>query len=134
LFEIPEEQKIKHFWIKHSKGFITSSKFCSRSFNIYPKSWTYFEWFDFFTWVGVNCSKFDCSTIICSTLLAGNQLLNTKFINCSNPVNACLTGFEQMTKILSIARIQFKIGVDHYFLLIILQKLLEFNLLDTFCS
>ena len=36
--------------------------------------------------VGVNCSKFDCSTIICSTLLAGNQLLDTKFINCSNPV------------------------------------------------
>jgi hypothetical protein len=85
-------------------------------------------------WVGVNCSKFDCSTIICSTLLAGNQLLDTKFINCLNPVNACLTGFEQMTKILSIARIQFKIAVDHYFLLINLQKLLEFNLLDTFCS
>jgi hypothetical protein len=37
-------------------------------------------------------------------------------------------------KKLSIARIQFKIAVDHYFLLIILQKLLEFNLLDTFCS
>ena len=37
--------------------------------------------------VGVNCSKFDCSTIICSTLLTANQLLDTKFINCSNPVN-----------------------------------------------
>jgi hypothetical protein len=78
--------------------------------------------------------KFDCSTIICSTLLAGNQLLDTKFINCSNPVNPGLTGFEQMTKILSIAQFQFKIAVDHYFLLINLQKLLEFNLLDTFCS
>jgi hypothetical protein len=33
--------------------------------------------------------------------LAGNQLLDTKFINCSNPVNPGLTGFEQMTKILS---------------------------------
>ena len=55
-------------------------------------------------WVGVNCSKFDCLTIICSTLLAGNQLLDTKFINCSNPVNHGLTGFEQMTKILSIAQ------------------------------
>jgi hypothetical protein len=32
--------------------------------------------------VGVNCS-----TIICSTLLGANQLLDTKFINCSNPVN-----------------------------------------------
>ncbi len=50
--------------------------------------------------VGVNCSKFDCSTIICSTLLAGNQLLDTKFINCSNPVNPGKTGFGQMTKIL----------------------------------
>jgi hypothetical protein len=38
-------------------------------------------------WVGVNCSKCDCSTVICLTLLAGNQLLDTKFINCSNPVN-----------------------------------------------
>ncbi len=37
--------------------------------------------------VGVNCSKFDCSTINWSTLLAGNQLLDTKFINCSNQVN-----------------------------------------------
>jgi hypothetical protein len=37
--------------------------------------------------VGVNSSKFDCSTINWSTLLAGNQLLDTKFINCSNPVN-----------------------------------------------
>jgi hypothetical protein len=42
--------------------------------------------FDDFWWVGVNCSKFDCSTVICSTLLAGNQLLDTKFINCLNPV------------------------------------------------
>jgi hypothetical protein len=48
--------------------------------------------------VGVNCSKFDCSTIICSTLLAANQLLDTKFINCSNPVNPGSTGFEQLTK------------------------------------
>ena len=38
-------------------------------------------------WVGVNCSKCDCSTVICSTLLAANQLLDTNFINCSNPVN-----------------------------------------------
>ncbi len=38
-------------------------------------------------WVGVNCSKFDCSTIISSTLLAANQLLDTKLINCLNPVN-----------------------------------------------
>ncbi len=36
--------------------------------------------------------------------------------------------------VLSIARIEFKIAVDHYFLLINLQKPLEFNLLDTFCS
>jgi hypothetical protein len=48
--------------------------------------------------VGVNCSKFDCSTIICSTLLAANQLLDTKLINCSNPVNPGSTGFEQLTK------------------------------------
>jgi hypothetical protein len=48
--------------------------------------------------VGVNCSKFDCSTINWLTLLAGNQLLDTKFINCSNPVNPGLTGLEQMTK------------------------------------
>ena len=86
------------------------------------------------SWVGVNCSKFDCSTIICSTLLAGNQLPDTKFINCSNPVNACLTGFEQMMNIISIARIQYKIAVDHFFLLILLQKLLKFNMLNTFCS
>ncbi len=39
-----------------------------------------------------------------------------------------------MTKIVSIAQIQFKIAVYHYFLLIILQKLLKFNLLDTFYS
>jgi hypothetical protein len=80
--------------------------------------------------VGVNCSKFDCSTIICLTLLAGNQLLDTKFINCSNPVNACLTGFEQMIKIFSIARIQFKIAVDHYLLIINFQKMLEFSPVD----
>ncbi len=48
--------------------------------------------------VRVNCSKFDCSTINWSTLLAGNQLLDTKFINCSNPVNPGSTGFEQLTK------------------------------------
>ncbi len=47
--------------------------------------------------VGINCSKFDCSTINWSTLLAGNQLLDTKFINCSNPVNPGSTGFEQLT-------------------------------------
>ena len=46
----------------------------------------------------MNCSKFDCSTINWSTLLAGNQLLDTKFINCLNPVNPGLTGFKQMTK------------------------------------
>jgi hypothetical protein len=74
--------------------------------------------------VGVNCSKFDRSTINWSTLWAGNQLRKTKFINCSNQVNPGLTGFEQMTKILSIAQIQLKIAVDHYLLLIILQKLL----------
>jgi hypothetical protein len=51
-----------------------------------------------FSWVGVNCSKFDCSTIICSTLLAANQLLDMKLINCSNPVNPGSTGFEQLTK------------------------------------
>ncbi len=50
------------------------------------------------SWVGVNCSKFDCSTINWSTLLAGNQLLDTKFINCSNPSNPGSTGFEQLTK------------------------------------
>jgi hypothetical protein len=38
-------------------------------------------------WVGVNCSNCDCSTRNCSTLLAGNQLLDTFFVNCSNPVN-----------------------------------------------
>jgi hypothetical protein len=48
--------------------------------------------------VGVNCSKFDCSTINWSTLLAGNQLLNTKLINYSNPVNPGSTVFEQLTK------------------------------------
>jgi hypothetical protein len=48
--------------------------------------------------VGVNCSKFDCSTINWSTLLAGNQLLDTKFINCSNPVNPGSTGFEQLCR------------------------------------
>ena len=52
----------------------------------------------FIVWVGVNCSKFDCSTINWLTLLAGNQLLDTKFINCSNPVNPGSTGFEQLTK------------------------------------
>ncbi len=46
----------------------------------------------------MNCSKFDCSIIICSTLLAANQLLDTKFINCLNPVNPGSTGFEQLTK------------------------------------
>ncbi len=55
-------------------------------------------------WVGVNCSKFDCSTINWSTLLAGNQLLDTKFINCSNPVNPGSTGFEQFSLFLSFAR------------------------------
>ncbi len=40
--------------------------------------------------VGINCSKFDCSTINWLTLLARNQLLDTKFINCSNPVNHVL--------------------------------------------
>ena len=49
--------------------------------------------------VGVNCSKFDCST-----LLAGNQLLDTKFINCSNPVNPGSTGVDQMTKKVTTAR------------------------------
>ena len=29
---------------------------------------------------------------------AENQLIDTKFINCSNPVNPGLTGFEQLTK------------------------------------
>ncbi len=42
---------------------------------------------DNFARVGVNCSNCDCSTVICSTLLAGNQLLDTFFVNCSNPVN-----------------------------------------------
>ncbi len=50
-------------------------------------SWNTFIWKLRDYWVGVNCSKFDCSTINWSTLLAGNQLLDTKFINCSNPVN-----------------------------------------------
>ncbi len=53
--------------------------------------------------VGVNCSKFNCSTVICLTLLAGNQLLDTKFINCSNPVNPGETGFEQLIKKVSFA-------------------------------
>ena len=48
--------------------------------------------------VGVNCSKFDCSTINWLTLLAVNQLLDTKFINCSNPVNPGSTRFKQLTK------------------------------------
>ena len=34
-----------------------------------------------------NCSTRNCSTRNCSTLLAGNQLLDTFFVNCSNPVN-----------------------------------------------
>jgi hypothetical protein len=34
--------------------------------------------------------------------LAGNQLLNTKFINCSNPVNPGSTGFEQLTLLSSV--------------------------------
>ena len=37
--------------------------------------------------VGVNCSNCNCSTRNCSTLFAGKQLLDTNFINCSNPVN-----------------------------------------------
>jgi hypothetical protein len=40
----------------------------------------------------------NCSTIDWLTLLAGNQLLDTKFINCLNPVNPGSTGFEQLTK------------------------------------
>jgi hypothetical protein len=51
-----------------------------------------------------NCSKFDCSTINWSTLLAGNQLLDTKFINCSNPVNPGSTGFERLTKKMTTGR------------------------------
>jgi hypothetical protein len=64
--------------------------------------------------VGVNCSKFDCSTVICSTLLAANQLLDTNFINCSNPVNPGYTGFEQMTKKISTAR-QCRAVDTHFF-------------------
>ncbi len=41
----------------------------------------------YFVRVGVNCSNCNCSTRNCSTLFAGKQLLNTNFINCSNPVN-----------------------------------------------
>ena len=48
--------------------------------------------FHWMSGVGINCSKFDCSTINWLTLLAGNQLLDTKFINCSNPVNPGSTG------------------------------------------
>ncbi len=51
-----------------------------------------------FSWVGVNCSKFDCSTINWSTLLAGNQLLHTKFFNCLNRVNPRSTRFDRLTK------------------------------------
>jgi len=60
-------------------------RFSSTQIELYSKK----QFVSFQIWyerVGVNCSKFDCSTIICSTLLAGNQLLDTKFINCSNPV------------------------------------------------
>ena len=53
-------------------------------------------------WQEINCSKFECSTINWSTLLAGNQLLDTKFINCLNPVNPGSTGFEQLTKKVTI--------------------------------
>jgi hypothetical protein len=52
--------------------------------------------------VGVYCSKFDCSTINWSTLLAGNQLLDTKCINCLNPVNPGSTRFEQWTLLSSV--------------------------------
>ncbi len=60
------------------------------------------NYFECWKQVGVNCLKFDCLTIICSTLLAANQLLNTKLINCSNPVNPGSTGFEQLTLLSSV--------------------------------
>ncbi len=69
----------------------------SSAFSRINSAEVFFKFFNKKKRVGVNCSKFDCSTINWLTLLAGNQLLDTKIINCSNPVNPGLTGFEQLT-------------------------------------
>ncbi len=76
----PSKIRLNHF----DESPITSSK---KQLNHFVKSPISSSKITLSKRVGVNCSKFDCSTIICSTLLAGNQLLDTKFINCSNPVN-----------------------------------------------
>ena len=76
---------------------IIPNEFTQLSVNL-MKFYLPFLHFSSLLWVGLKCLKFDCSTINWSTLLAGNQLLNTKFINCSNPVNPGSTGFKQLTK------------------------------------